>query len=48
MPGELKLVETDDEWQAYHSIRERVLWSARGLGGDDRHRQLAGDTRPGE
>jgi GNAT superfamily N-acetyltransferase len=26
---ELKVVETEDEWAAYHAIRERVLWEAR-------------------
>jgi hypothetical protein len=34
----LKPVQTDAEWEAYHSIRERVLWTARGLVGlYDRH-----------
>lgn len=27
--GELRVVQTAEEWAAYHSIRERVLWEAR-------------------
>lgn len=30
MASELRPVVSDDEWEAYHSIRERVLWNARG------------------
>ena len=34
----LKRVENDEDWQAYHQIRRRVLWRDRGLDGyDDRH-----------
>src|SRR5262245_27494825 len=35
---ELKRVATEHEWGAYHSIREQVLWDARGnIGSYDRH-----------
>lgn len=38
MPSHLKRVESDGDWTAYHSIRKRVLWEDRGLGGyDERH-----------
>jgi GNAT superfamily N-acetyltransferase len=30
MTFELRLVATSEDWEAYHSIRERVLWEARG------------------
>jgi len=29
MTYELKLVASSEGWEAYHSIRERVLWEAR-------------------
>jgi len=38
MPSHLKRVESDGDWAAYHSIRKRILWEDRGLGGyDERH-----------
>jgi len=27
---EVKCVETNDDWESYHTIREQVLWNARG------------------
>ncbi len=36
MARELRAPQTDGEWGAYHAIRERVLWTARGLTGYDR------------
>lgn len=36
MARELRAPQTDEEWGAYHAIRERVLWAARGLTGYDR------------
>jgi GNAT superfamily N-acetyltransferase len=34
---ELRLVSSPEDWEAYHAIRERVLWQARGRpGGYDR------------
>jgi hypothetical protein len=30
MKYELRLVVSSDEWKAYHAIRKRVLWEARG------------------
>lgn len=36
MTSELKVVSTVDEWNAYHAIREQVLWAARGRSGYDR------------
>lgn len=30
MAYELRLVETNDDWESWHAIRERVLWEARG------------------
>ncbi|MGX5843369.1 GNAT family N-acetyltransferase [Mesorhizobium sp. ArgA1] len=38
MPPQLKRVESDGDWAAYHGIRKRVLWEDRGLEGyDERH-----------
>ena len=34
MAHELRSPVTMDEWEAYHSIRERVLWEARGRFGE--------------
>ena len=37
MSYELKLVASTEDWEAYHAIRERVLWETRGrLGSYDR------------
>jgi GNAT superfamily N-acetyltransferase len=30
MTYELRMVTSNEDWEAYHSIRERVLWEARG------------------
>ena len=30
---ELRLVERAEDWEAYHAIRKRILWDARGQGG---------------
>jgi len=30
---QVKLVESDEEWESYHAIREQVLWNARGRAG---------------
>ena len=36
--AELRRVSTDEDWDAYHEIREQVLWDARGRVGEyDRH-----------
>ncbi len=32
--GELTRVASDEDWDAYHEIRERVLWEARGRVGE--------------
>ena len=37
MKPELRPVASDDDWQAFHAIRERVLWLARGVEGYDRN-----------
>jgi GNAT superfamily N-acetyltransferase len=33
MTAELRRVATAEEWEAYHAIRQRVLWEARGRAG---------------
>jgi hypothetical protein len=33
---DLKVVASREDWAAYHAIRERVLWEARGRRGYDR------------
>ena len=35
MASVLRPPSTEEEWRAYHAIRERVLWEARGLTGYD-------------
>jgi GNAT superfamily N-acetyltransferase len=37
MAPEFRTPQTDEEWSAYHAIRERVLWTSRGVTGYDRH-----------
>jgi GNAT superfamily N-acetyltransferase len=42
---ELRLPGDANEWRAYHDIRRRVLWDARGLSGYDERRP--DETAPG-